>query len=80
LRSLTDDEYGRFINYMESSLNLMLDVMLKEKSANAQVKPGAAPEEKPAPKRAAKATRKTPARKSAPRKHKRAPAAKRKKV
>ena len=83
LRSLTDDEYGRFINYMESSLNLMLDVMLKEKSANAQAKSAAAPAaagEKPASKRAARAPRKTPAKKAAPRKHKRAPAAKRKKV
>ncbi len=35
LRSLSDDEYERFINYMESSCNLVLDVMLKEKAANA---------------------------------------------
>ena len=83
LRSLTDDEYGRFINYMESSLNLMLDVMLKEKSANAQAKSGAAAaaaEEKPASKRTARVPRKAPAKKAAPRKHKRAPAAKRTKV
>lgn len=79
LRSLTDDEYGRFIHYMESSLNLMLDVMLKEKSANAQAKSGAAPEEKPGLQRTARAPRKAPAKKAAPRKHKRAPAAKRKK-
>ena len=80
LRSLTDDEYGRFISYMESSLNLMLDVMLKEKSANAKGKAGAASEEKAAPKRSASTPRKTPAKKAAPRKHKRAPAAKRKKA
>ncbi|MEJ2532345.1 MAG: helix-turn-helix domain-containing protein [Halioglobus sp.] len=80
LRSLTDDEYGRFISYMESSLNLMLDVMLKEKSANAKGKAGAEPEEKAAPKRSTSGSRKTPAKKAAPRKHKRAPAAKRKKA
>lgn len=35
LRSLSDDEYARFIHYMESSCDLVLDVMLKEKEANA---------------------------------------------
>jgi transcriptional regulator with XRE-family HTH domain len=35
LRGLSDDEYQRFIHYMESSCNLVLDVMLKEKEANA---------------------------------------------
>ncbi len=35
LRSLSDDEYERFIHYMESSCNLVLDVMLKEKEASA---------------------------------------------
>jgi len=33
LRTLSDDEYERFIHYMESSCNLVLDVMLKEKEA-----------------------------------------------
>ena len=42
LRTLSDDEYERFIHYMESSSNLVLDVMLKEKQANA-------PEAKSAP-------------------------------
>jgi transcriptional regulator with XRE-family HTH domain len=37
LRSLSDDEYERFINYMESSCNLVLDVMLKEKEASARL-------------------------------------------
>lgn len=37
LRSLSDDEYERFINYMESSCNLVLDVMLKEKEAGARL-------------------------------------------
>lgn len=35
LRRLSDDEYDRFIHYMESSSNLVLDVMRKEKLANA---------------------------------------------
>jgi transcriptional regulator with XRE-family HTH domain len=35
LRRLSDDEYDRYIHYMESSSNLVLDVMRKEKQANA---------------------------------------------
>ncbi len=35
LRRLSDTEYDRFIHYMESSSNLVLDVMQKEKQANA---------------------------------------------
>tara|TARA_R110002049_G_scaffold9894_11_gene49408 strand:+ start:2442 stop:3179 length:738 start_codon:yes stop_codon:yes gene_type:complete len=35
LRRLSDDEYDRYIHYMESSSNLVLDVMNKEKAANA---------------------------------------------
>jgi transcriptional regulator with XRE-family HTH domain len=35
LRRLSDTEYDRFIHYMESSGNLVLDVMQKEKHANA---------------------------------------------
>ena len=35
LRRLTDAEYDRFIHYMESSGNLVLDVMRKEKQASA---------------------------------------------
>ena len=35
LRSFNDDEYARFLNYMESSCDLVLDVMQKEKAANA---------------------------------------------
>ena len=34
LRRLSDTEYDRFIHYMESSSNLVLDVMQKEKKAN----------------------------------------------
>lgn len=41
LRTLTDDEYGRFIDYMESSSSLVLDVMFKEKEANLPTEPPA---------------------------------------
>ncbi len=34
LRRMSDREYDRFIHYMESSSNLVLDVMHKEKQAN----------------------------------------------
>jgi transcriptional regulator with XRE-family HTH domain len=34
LRSLTDEEHDRFIEYMNSSTELILNVMLKEKAAN----------------------------------------------
>ena len=34
LRSLSDDEYDRFIHYMDSSTKLVLDVMQSEKAAN----------------------------------------------
>jgi transcriptional regulator with XRE-family HTH domain len=36
LRRLSDDEYARFIHYMESSCNLVLDVMRSEKEASAR--------------------------------------------
>ena len=35
LRTFSDEEYERYIHYMESSSNLVLDVMEKEKAANA---------------------------------------------
>ena len=35
LRSQTDEEYERFINYMQSSIGLVLDVMQSEKTAAA---------------------------------------------
>ncbi len=35
LRSLSDDEFERFVRYMDSSTNLVLELMLKEKEANA---------------------------------------------
>lgn len=92
LRSLSDEEYERFIHYMESSSNLVLDVMLKEKEANsaksagaAKTAGGGAQKAGAAGKPKARAKAKTKARagaatgkKAAPRKRKRAPAQKRK--
>ncbi len=69
LRRLTDDEYDRYIHYMESSSNLVLDVMHKEKAANA-------PSAKPAAgdKSNTKSRPKAAKKKSTSRKPKRAPA------
>lgn len=82
LRTLSDDEYERFIHYMESSSNLVLDVMLKEKEAGAVNKATgrqtSVSKSKPKAKSKAKAKAKAPRKKAAPRKHKRAPVAKRK--
>ena len=78
LRSLSDDEYERFIHYMESSSNLVLDVMQKEKAAagdRVSKDSGAAPKTKAKSKAKAKAA---PKKKAAVRKRKRAPAGKRK--
>jgi transcriptional regulator with XRE-family HTH domain len=80
LRTFSDEEYERFIHYMESSSNLVLDVMEKEKTANApksRARKTAATGDAPAAKKKAPA-RKTTRKKAAP-KRKRAPAAKRKK-
>ncbi len=76
LRSLSDDEYERFIHYMESSCNLVLDVMQSEKAASAKQPPRqeAGPAGRPKAKARAKASKK----KAAPRKRRRAPAARRK--
>ena len=78
LRSLSDDEYERFIHYMESSSNLVLDVMQKEKAAagdRVSKDSGATLKAKAKPKAKAKAA---PRKKAAVRKRKRAPAGKRK--
>ena len=80
LRSLSDDEYERFIHYMESSSNLVLDVMQREKAAagdRVAKKPGAASKTKAKPKPKAKA-KAAPRKKAPARKRKRAPAGKRK--
>lgn len=51
MRALSDDEYDRFIEYMDSSCQLVLNVMLKEKAANAarqaDVEPGGEAKSKP---------------------------------
>jgi len=49
LRTLSDAEYERFIQYMESSSKLVMEVMVKEKEANA-VEPRAARKKSPASK------------------------------
>lgn len=78
LRTFSDEEYGRFIHYMESSANLVLDVMEKEKIANG---PKRSARSRKAGGNAAEAParKKSPPRKKAAPKRKRAPAAKRKK-
>ena len=74
LRSFNDDEYERFIHYMQGSINLVLDVMQSEKTARlGKAAPAAA-----AQKGKAEGKSKAPTkRKAAPRKRKRAPAASR---
>lgn len=74
LRSLTDDEYQRFVHYMQGSINLVLDVMQSEKDAKKPKKAEAEPADKAAP---ARKRRAAPKKKAAPRKRKRAAAAKR---
>ncbi|MFT4518590.1 MAG: transcriptional regulator with XRE-family HTH domain [Halioglobus sp.] len=69
LRTLSDDEYDRFINYIESSSTLVLDVMLKEKEAN--LPPAKQPQLKAKPKAKRKTSRAK--KKAAPRPRKRAP-------
>jgi len=84
LRSLSDDEYERFIHYMESSSNLVLDVMQSEKAANTSRaatpsgKSAAVPKGKGRPRTKAKAA--APKKKAPARKRKRAPVAKRKQL
>ena len=70
LRRLSDDEYDRYIHYMESSSNLVLDVMHKEKAANAtSAKPSAADK----PKAKSRPKRKAAPKKASSRSSKRAP-------
>jgi transcriptional regulator with XRE-family HTH domain len=74
LRSFNDDEYERFIHYMQGSINLVLDVMQSEKEA----RQGKGAPAGAAKKGKAESKAKAPAkRKAAPRKRKRAPAASR---
>jgi len=60
LRTLSDDEHERFISYIDSAAQLVLDVMAKEKQANA---PPAAAGPKQAAAKAPARARKRPARK-----------------
>jgi len=76
LRGLTDAEYERFIHYTQSSINLVLDVMSSEKTANAPSRKAEAVAHAPK-KRAKPKAKAAPRKKAATRKHKRAPAAKR---
>ena len=79
LRSLNDDEYERFIHYMDSSCNLVLDVMTREKQANTAAATEHPAAEPPAKAKSKARAKKAPAKKkAAPRKRKRAPASKRK--
>lgn len=55
MRRMSDAEYDRFIHYMESSANLVLDVMRKEKQANSG-NPAAPADASPKHKRKARAT------------------------
>jgi transcriptional regulator with XRE-family HTH domain len=66
LRALTDDEYDRLVNYVDSATTLVLDVMQKEKAAN-QVAAEPAPRKRRRPKVAVEAVAKPAARKSASR-------------
>ena len=79
LRGLSDDEYERFIHYMQSSISLVLDVMQSEKKAVAGTgKEKATTPEAARPKAKARARAKAaPKKKAQARKHKRAPATKR---
>lgn len=71
LRSFNDDEYERFIHYMQGSINLVLDVMQSEKEARLGKGAPAGAAKKGKAESKAKAPSK---RKAAPRKRKRAPA------
>ena len=83
LRRMSDDEYDRFIHYMESSSNLVLDVMHKEKRANSSkakassVVSASGPKSRAKPKRKSNAT--AAGQKAGPKARKRAPAKRKKK-
>tara|TARA_R110001599_G_scaffold353870_1_gene601275 strand:- start:60988 stop:61758 length:771 start_codon:yes stop_codon:yes gene_type:complete len=75
LRGFTDEEYERFIHYMQSSISLVLDVMESEKSARSGKRAGTAKEGEAAKAKTKTKTRAAPKKAPAPRKRKRAPAA-----
>ena len=64
MRTLSDDEYERFIQYMDSSCQLVLEVMVKEKEANMPVDSDEGSSSRPARKARAKAKPKTKAARS----------------
>jgi transcriptional regulator with XRE-family HTH domain len=69
LRNLSDDEHARFIEYMNSSTELVLNVMMKEKEAGNGVKSKSSAITATKPKRKAKSTatkKKAPAKKRRP--------------
>jgi transcriptional regulator with XRE-family HTH domain len=69
LRNLSDDEHARFIEYMNSSTELVLNVMIKEKAAGNGGKANSSVAGAAKPKRKAKSTaakKKAPARKRRP--------------
>jgi hypothetical protein len=73
LRALSDEEYERFIDYMDGSCNLVLDVMVKEKEANQARSAHAIVAAKTTTKTKAKTKRKPARKKASPRPRKRAP-------
>jgi transcriptional regulator with XRE-family HTH domain len=69
LRNLSDDEHARFIEYMNSSTELVLNVMMKEKAAGNGTKTKSSAAAATKPKRRAKSTaakKKAPAKKRRP--------------
>lgn len=83
IRRMSDDEYDRFIHYMESSGNLVLDVMYKEKRANSPKAkastvvsaggPKSRAKPQPKPKRKSKPKSTAAGKKAVPKARKRAP-------
>jgi transcriptional regulator with XRE-family HTH domain len=64
LRGLTDEEFERFVRYLQTSTDLVLEMMMTEKAASARARAGVATEEAtatPKTRAKAKARRKTPA-------------------
>jgi hypothetical protein len=78
LRTLTDAEYDRFIHYMQSSSNLVLEVMQKEKEASTP--PEKAESARKVAIRSSRARKQSSAKKAATTRRKRAPVAKRKRT
>ncbi len=78
LRGFSDEEYERFIHYMQGSISLVLDVMQSEKDVRGGGKGSSSAEgkdDKTAKTKGKAKAKATPKKKAAPRKRKRAPAA-----